>query len=110
MAASIVNSHGGASDKSELAIIGSSDNIESMSDTDDALNVIVHLKSRFGTQTRLAAAAGVRQNTITDRKNANSLTHQQMRSILQAAPKMGVKVDPWDFFPELRRSAQERSQ
>lgn len=67
-----------------------------MSDT----NVILHLKRLFGTQTRLAVAAGVKQNTVSDRRKANSLTHDQMRRILREAPKMGVRVTPEDFFPE----------
>lgn len=67
-----------------------------MSDT----NVILHLRKRFGTQTRLAQAAGVKQNTISDRRKANSLTHDQMRRILKSAPEMGVEVTPDDFFPE----------
>lgn len=67
-----------------------------MSDT----NVVSHLKSKFGTQMRLAQAAGVAQNTISDRKAVNSLTHDQMRRILKAAPEMGVVVTPEDFFPE----------
>lgn len=64
------------------------------------INVIDHLAGRFGTQTRLAEAAGVKQNTMSDRKAANSLTHQQMRRILRVAPEMGVEVTPDDFFPE----------
>jgi hypothetical protein len=65
-------------------------------------NVVLHLKSLFGTQVRLAEAAGVKQNTISDRLKANSLTHGQMRRILAHAPAMGVTVTPDDFFPELR--------
>lgn len=70
-----------------------------MSDT----NVVEHLTERFGTQTRLAEAAGVKQNTMSDRKATNSLTHEQMRRILRRAPEMGVHVDPSDFFPELQQ-------
>lgn len=66
----------------------------------DIPNVIEHLKRRFGSQLRIAEAAGVKQNTISDRKAANSLTHEQMRRILTAAPDMGVAVGPEDFFPE----------
>lgn len=66
------------------------------------LNVIEHLTaaSRFRTQTRLAKAAGVQPHTITEKKHNNSLTHAQMRRILQAAPEMGVDITPADFFPE----------
>lgn len=66
------------------------------------LNVIEHLTaaSRFRTQTRLAKAAGVQPHTITEKKHNNSLTHAQMRRILQAAPDMGVEITPADFFPE----------
>jgi hypothetical protein len=63
-------------------------------------NVVAHLSRRFGTQYRLAEAAGVKQNTISDRKRVNSLTHEQMRRILRAAPQMGVAITPEDFFPE----------
>lgn len=66
----------------------------------DTPNVIDHLKKRFGTQTALARAAGVAQNTISDKKASNSLTHQQMRRILRSAPEMGVDITPDDFFPE----------
>lgn len=63
--------------------------------------VIDHLKSRFGTQTRLAEAAGVKPHTISGKKDsANPLTHEQMRRILERAPDMGVVVTPDDFFPE----------
>ena len=64
-------------------------------------NVIDHLTSpeRFGTQTRLAEAAGVRPHTISEKRHTNSLTHAQMRRILAVAPKMGVVIGPDDFFP-----------
>lgn len=87
-----------ASDKSGLAIIVMTDIIAPMTDT----NVVDHLSRLFGTQTRLAQAAGVKQNTMSERRVTNSLSHQQMRRILQVAPEMGVEVHPEDFFPELR--------
>lgn len=64
------------------------------------LNVIDHLTARFGNQTKLAEAAGVKQPTISERKTTNSLSHDQMRRILRNAPDMGVEVEPADFFPE----------
>jgi uncharacterized protein (DUF2384 family) len=67
--------------------------------------VITHLTDahRFGSQTRLALAAGVKPHTINGkRKSENPLTHSQMRRILKTAPEMGVAIDPWDFFPDLR--------
>ncbi|RAK52106.1 hypothetical protein [Phenylobacterium deserti] len=67
-----------------------------MSDT----NVVLHLKARFGTQTRVAEAAGIRPHTLSERKERNTLTHEQMRRILRAAPEMGVEISPADFFPE----------
>lgn len=72
------------------------------------VNVIEHLAhaSRFGTQTRLAKAAGVRPHTITGKKGSNSLTHAQMRRILISAPKMGVSISPDDFFPEFHGSPE----
>lgn len=73
------------------------------------INVIDHLTApeRFKTQIRLAEAAGVKQNTISDRRASNSLTHEQMRRILRNAPQMGVAVTPEDFFPDLTTSTQE---
>jgi uncharacterized protein (DUF2384 family) len=73
------------------------------------INVIDHLKARFRTQTRLAEAAGVAQNTMSDRKAANALTHEQMRRILRKAPEMGVAVTPEDFFPEFAEPANRPS-
>lgn len=70
-----------------------------MSDT----NVIDHLTAadRFGTQTRLAEAAGVKPHTISEKRKAGNLTHEQMRRILRVAPAMGVSIRPDDFFPEI---------
>lgn len=65
--------------------------------------VITHLiaKERFGTQTRLAEAAGVKPHTISGKRaTENPLTYKQMRNILRAAPEMGVAVQPADFFPD----------
>lgn len=71
-------------------------------------NVIDHLTSpkRFGTQTRLAEAAGVRPHTISEKRHTNSLTHAQMRRILAVAPKMGVSIGPGDFFPGIVDEAE----
>ncbi|MEH6676164.1 hypothetical protein [Phenylobacterium sp.] len=69
--------------------------------TDISPNVIDHLTRRFGNQTRLAEAAGVRQSSIAGRKKTNSLSHDQMRRILREGPRMGVAVAPADFFPEM---------
>lgn len=71
-------------------------------------NVIDHLTSpeRFGTQTRLAEAAGVRPHTISEKRHTNSLTHAQMRRILVFAPKMGVSIGPGDFFPGIADEAE----
>jgi len=71
-------------------------------------NVIDHLTSpeRFGTQTRLAEAAGVRPHTISEKRHTNSLTHAQMRRILVVAPKMGVSISPDDFFPGVANQAE----
>lgn len=70
-------------------------------------NVIDHLTApqRFGTQTRLAEAAGVRPNTISEKRHSNSLTHAQMRRILAVAPTMGVELTPADFFPSANDEA-----
>lgn len=65
------------------------------------INVIDHLVRRFGNQTRLAAAAGISQPTISERKKSNTLSHEQMRRIMSVGPSMGVEVTPNDFFPEL---------
>ncbi|WP_128115653.1 hypothetical protein [Brevundimonas diminuta] len=71
-------------------------------------NVIDHLTSpeRFGTQTKLAEAAGVRPHTISEKRQTNSLTHAQMRRILIVAPQMGVSIRPDDFFPGLTVEAE----
>lgn len=73
------------------------------------INVIDHLTApdRFKTQMRLAEAAGVKQNTISDRRASNSLTHEQMRRILKRAPEMGVNVTPEDFFPEILAGSEQ---
>jgi hypothetical protein len=68
--------------------------------------VIEHLisRERFGTQTRLAEAAGVRPHTISGKAaGCNPLTYAQMRRILETAPVMGVQIDAWDFFPDVHR-------
>ena len=68
-------------------------------------NVIEHLtrKELFGSQTRLAEAAGCKAHTICGKRNSrNPLTHEQMRRILAKAPELGVPVTPEDFFPELK--------
>ena len=66
--------------------------------------VIRHLTSRdrFGTQTRLAEAAGVKPHTISGKAaSANPLTYAQMRRVLEVAPQMGVELRPDDFFPDV---------
>lgn len=65
-------------------------------------NVIDYLTERFGTQMRLAQAAGCAQSTMSEKRKTNSLTHDQMRRLLRNAPTMGVSITPEDFFPELR--------
>ncbi|MFZ5669092.1 MAG: hypothetical protein ACOY4K_06335 [Pseudomonadota bacterium] len=74
------------------------------------INVIEHLTAPelFRTQTRLAEAAGVKPHTINERlrHRGGHLTHLQMRQILLSAPAMGVTIDAWDFFPDLRPSAE----
>ena len=63
-------------------------------------NAIDHLTApgMFGTQTRLALAAGVKPHTICEKRLTGNLTHEQMRRILRVAPSMGVTVTPQDFF------------
>jgi transcriptional regulator with XRE-family HTH domain len=66
--------------------------------------VIRHLtaRERFGSQTRLAEAAGVKPHTISGKAaGENPLSYLQMRRILEVAPAMGVKVAPDDFFPDV---------
>ena len=78
----------------------------------DPSNVIDHLTApeRFRTQTRLAEAAGVKPHTICEKRHTNTLTHDQMRRILRAAPDMGVEVRPDDFFPEFSPTTPEASE
>lgn len=73
-------------------------------------NVIDHLTRRFGNQTKLAEAAGISQPTVSERKKSNSLSHAQMRRILQVAPKMGVTVTPDDFFPEIAANDRDSAE
>lgn len=62
--------------------------------------VITALCAKFGTQTRLAQAAGVKPHTISGKRGtANPFTHEQMCRILKVAPTMGVALTPADFFP-----------
>lgn len=73
---------------------------------------ITHLTQaeRFGSQTRLAQAAGVKPHTISGKAASdNPLTHKQMHRILEVAPEMGVQVDAWDFFPDLRPAETVRA-
>jgi transcriptional regulator with XRE-family HTH domain len=72
-----------------------------MSDRLDPSNVVDRLTERFGTQARLAEAAGCTQSTISERRKRRSLTHRQMRRILEKAPDMGVPVTPDDFFTDI---------
>jgi transcriptional regulator with XRE-family HTH domain len=69
--------------------------------SDKQINVIDHLAERFGTQLRLAAAAGCAQSTMSEKRQSGSLTHDQMRRLLKTAPEYGVTITPADFFPEL---------
>jgi antitoxin component of MazEF toxin-antitoxin module len=75
-------------------------------------NVIDHLTApeRFRTQTRLAEAAGVKQNTMCEKRKTNALTHEQMRRILKNAPAMGVQIGPEDFFPEFNDDAPQQDE
>ena len=75
------------------------------------INVIDHLTApeRFGTQTRLAEAAGVRPHTISEKRHSNALTHEQMRRILRIAPSMGVTLAPEDFFPGVTVSDEQEA-
>jgi hypothetical protein len=70
-------------------------------------NVIDYLTAgeRFGSQTRLAIAAGVRPHTISEKRRSNALTHENMRRILRAAPQMGVTITPEDFFPGIEAAS-----
>lgn len=73
----------------------------------DKSPLIEHLtnRERFGSQTRLAEAAGVKPHTISGKaKSENPLTYKQMRRVLEAAPDMGVSIGPADFFPDMARS------
>lgn len=59
-------------------------------------------RERFGTQTRVAEAAGVKPHTISGRRGGrNPLTFAQMERILREAPRMGVAITPDDFFPHI---------
>ncbi len=73
------------------------------------IGVIAHLTQPelFGSQTKLAKAAGVRPHTISGKRDSeNPLTYSQMRRILEEGPTLGVTVDPWDFFPGIQRPVE----
>lgn len=75
-----------------------------MTDKRELSPVIAHLtqRERFGSQTRLAEAAGVKPHTISGKADTqNPLTYAQMRRILDAGPRMGIPVTPSDFFPDV---------
>lgn len=75
-----------------------------MTDKRSLAPVIEHLtqRSHFGSQTRLAEAAGVKPHTISGKAaSPNPLTYAQMRRVLEVGPQMGVIVTPGDFFPDL---------
>lgn len=75
-----------------------------MTDKRPLAPVIVHLtqRDRFGSQTRLAEAAGVKPHTISGKAaSPNPLTYAQMRRVLEAGPQMGVAITPDDFFPDV---------
>lgn len=79
-----------------------------MSDKNPPHPVIAHLTSpaKFGTQTRLAAAAECKPHTISGKRDSdNPLTLVQMTRILRNGPELGVAVEPADFFPEFRQDA-----
>lgn len=66
----------------------------------DEANVILRLTKLFGSQTKLADAAGCAQSTMSEKQKTNCLTHTQMRRILATGRAWGVQVTPNDFFPE----------
>lgn len=74
----------------------------------DEPNVIARLISLFGSQTKLASAAGCAQSTMSEKQKRNSLTHQQMRRILVVGREWGVPVKPDDFFPEFKASSKPK--
>lgn len=62
--------------------------------------MITRLLSKFGTQTAIAAAIGVKPHTICGKQaNSNPLTYSQMEKLLERAPALGVELEPADFFP-----------
>jgi hypothetical protein len=73
-----------------------------MSDKRPPHPVITRLLSKFGTQTAIAAAIGVKPHTICGKQaNANPLTYAQMERLLERAPELGVDLAPSDLFPRI---------
>jgi hypothetical protein len=75
----------------------------------DEANVILRLTKLFGSQTRLADAAGCAQSTMSEKQKTNCLTHTQMRRILATGSSWGVEVTPNDFFPEFNPASAKRA-
>lgn len=68
---------------------------------------IRRLLEKLGTQTAIAAAAGVRPHTICGKQaSPNPLTYEQMERIMTADPR----VTPGDFFPHLDTPRQASSE
>lgn len=78
---------------------------------DETPNVIEHLTSPelFRSQSNLARLIGVQPHTICGKQKTNSLTHKQMRRILEVGQMLGIPVKPEDFFPELKKSKRKRA-
>jgi transcriptional regulator with XRE-family HTH domain len=62
--------------------------------------------SKFGTQTAVARAIGVKPHTLNGKARGDTpLTYPQMKRLLEVAPEVGVELRPDDFFPQLDGAA-----
>lgn len=60
---------------------------------------------RFGTQSALADALGIRQSAVAAWKKRGSIPSRQQQEILKAARHSNVKIEPADFFPRDEEAA-----
>lgn len=71
------------------------------------MNPVARIISKFGTQEKLAAALGTRQNVISMWKKRGYVPAQQQPKVLAAARDLGIDLTPDDFF-DLGESAPQQ--
>lgn len=62
------------------------------------MNPVSRIISKFGTQEKLAAALGTRQNVISAWKRRGYVPARQQPRVLEAARLLNIPLTPSDFF------------